>query len=110
MACGHELTSFVCDPNKPHHEPCKTPRQRYFYDTCAECDPDHARKIARREYERRHALLMTLYLKAKAEDNHEQMTSLEQAMTEAVQQLRQDNFNIGLTRRGPIVLWPDIEE
>jgi hypothetical protein len=53
---------------------------------------------------------MTLYLKAKAEDNQDQMTSLEQAMTEAVQQLRQDNFNIGLTRRGPIVLWPDIEE
>ena len=110
MACGHHTISTVCDPTKTHGPGCEEQRRRFIYDTCANCDPEHRRRVLKKHHDERHALLMSLYLKAKIEGDLAAMADLEALMIKAVQDMRRQNFEISLIRRNATVLWPNAEE
>ncbi|KAH8172862.1 hypothetical protein LIA77_07117 [Sarocladium implicatum] len=110
MACGHHTISTVCDPTKAHEVSCEEQRQRFIYDTCASCDPEYRRRVLKKQYDKRHALLISLYLKAKADGDNEAMKELENLMVQAVQDMRRQNFEISLIRRNAMVAWPQAEE
>ncbi|KAH7165615.1 hypothetical protein EDB81DRAFT_259677 [Dactylonectria macrodidyma] len=108
MACGHTFTrtSEQCTPSS---SPCNTPdvQCRFFNDTCAKCDPEQRRRRVKMEYEYRHAELMQLYLAAKKVGNRDTMIRLEYMMTENTLSTRQRNFEVGLVRRDPDVMWEE---
>ncbi|KAH7145869.1 hypothetical protein B0J13DRAFT_329838 [Dactylonectria estremocensis] len=108
MACGHTFTgtSEQCSPSS---SPCSTPdiQYRFLNDTCAKCDPEQRRRRVKLEYECRHAELMQLYLAAKKVGNKDAMTRLEHMMTENTHSTRQRNFEVGLVRRDPDVMWEE---
>jgi hypothetical protein len=110
MACGHHIISTVCDPKKVHNQSCEGQRQRFIYDTCAGCDPEHARTVLKQHYEQSHSQLMALYLQAKVEGDTEWMKAIEQLMIMAAQDMRRENFNLSLTRRHGLVVWPKTQE
>lgn len=106
MACGHFFTSYTqqCSPDK--QEDCLRSIHHHFVnDTCAQCDPEVKRKEVCVNYKKCHARLMREYCEAKRAQDQAAMSRIEQLMTELVQKVRVDNFEISLARHDPDVLW-----
>lgn len=111
MACGHNFTK--------HSNPCSlsdSPRHipdvqfRFFNDTCAKCDPEVQRRRVKIKYEYRHQELLQQYMAAKKSGDKKIMEQVEEMMLENTQLTRQKNFEVGLVRRDPDVMWREESE